>query len=98
MLSLYNSLDIDELQTRISQLDLVEKLSVRPDDLSEHMTARVYPELDGTNNALLTFYFTCLARCTTPLQGGLTADGHVKLLKKLKSVAAGQFFFLQFLA
>ncbi|XP_052794949.1 NBAS subunit of NRZ tethering complex-like [Mya arenaria] len=82
-------LDIEELQTRVTKLGLVEALSGRPADFCNHMTTRVYPDLEGTDHALLTYYYTTMQKCDSPLQGGLTADGHVKLLKKLKSVAAG---------
>ncbi|KAH3741593.1 hypothetical protein DPMN_048318 [Dreissena polymorpha] len=85
----FNSLSLEELQERVTKLQLIESLSLQPAAFSEHMGLRVYPELDGTDHARMLYYFSTLLKCEGPLQGGITADGHVKLLKKLKPVAAG---------
>ncbi|XP_052240269.1 NBAS subunit of NRZ tethering complex-like isoform X2 [Dreissena polymorpha] len=84
-----SSLSLEELQERVTKLQLIESLSLQPAAFSEHMGLRVYPELDGTDHARMLYYFSTLLKCEGPLQGGITADGHVKLLKKLKPVAAG---------
>lgn len=87
----YFRLSIDDLQSRISQLDILETLQSQPDKFCDHMNTYVYPGLDGKDHQMLIYYYQTMQPCKQSLQGGLTADSHVKLLKKLKPVAAGQF-------
>lgn len=82
-------LSVEELQTRLNKLNIVDVLRSRPDDLCERMSTYVYPSLDGTDHQRLLFYYTTMQGCEKSLEGGLSADSHVKLLKKLKSVAGG---------
>lgn len=82
-------LSIEEVQTRVNKLGILETLQSEPDKFCGHMTTYVYPSLDGTDHLMLTYYYQTMQPCTQPLQGELTADSHVKLLKKLKSVAEG---------
>ena len=77
------------MQARVTKLNILEVLRSKPDDFCERMNTYVYPSLEGTDHQMLLFYYSTMQGCDMVLQGGLTADSHVKLLKKLKSVTAG---------
>jgi len=85
-------LEIDELQTRVNKLGVLETLQSEPEKFCDHMTTYVYPSLEGTNHAMLVYYYYTMQPCKQVLQGGQTADCHVKLLKKLKAVAVGKWY------
>ncbi|XP_053405478.1 NBAS subunit of NRZ tethering complex-like [Mercenaria mercenaria] len=84
-----SGLSVEELQARVDKLNIIEVLRSRPDEFCERMNTYVYPSLDGTDHQMLLFYYSTMQGCEKVLQGRLTADNHVKLLKRLKSVASG---------
>lgn len=85
------SLAIEEIEERVKNKNIVPTLISQPEEFAERMRTSIYPDLDGTDHTTLIYYFTLLAGVGDVKQGGITADNHLKLLKKLKGVAIGKF-------
>ncbi|VDI84096.1 neuroblastoma-amplified sequence, partial [Mytilus galloprovincialis] len=83
------SLAIEEIEERVKKKNIVPTLISQPEEFAERMMTSIYPDLDGTDHTTLIYYFTLLAGVGDVKQGGITADNHLKLLKKLKGVAIG---------
>ena len=63
----------------------------QPQELADRMKTRIYPDLDGTDHMILIYYFTLLSGVKDVNQGGITAENHLKLLRKIKGVAEGKY-------
>ncbi|CAG2205931.1 NBAS [Mytilus edulis] len=82
-----SGLAIEEIEERVKNKNIVPTLISQPEEFAERMRTSIYPDLDGTDHTTLIYYFTLLAGVGDVKQGGITADNHLKLLKKLKGVA-----------
>ncbi|XP_065652198.1 NBAS subunit of NRZ tethering complex isoform X2 [Hydra vulgaris] len=72
----------------LNKWDVEEVLKGHNEDVLVRFQKYIYPEIDGSDhNKLLLFYVFAL-NCTSPaqvLEGNLTLNDHVKLLKKIKA-------------
>ncbi|XP_076101260.1 NBAS subunit of NRZ tethering complex-like [Mytilus galloprovincialis] len=84
-----SGLAIEEIEERVNNKNIVPTLISQPEEFAERMRTSIYPDLDGTDHTTLIYYFTLLAGVGDVKQGGITADNHLKLLKKIKGVAIG---------
>ncbi|KAM9062350.1 NBAS subunit of NRZ tethering complex [Sarcophilus harrisii] len=86
-----SSLSTAEIEGRAQDLGLFETLKTEPELFHERMAKYVYPGIGGTDHERLLYFFSLLAACGCPAFGrpALAPDIHVRLLKKLKVVAAG---------
>ncbi|CAL1537532.1 unnamed protein product [Lymnaea stagnalis] len=80
-----SGLSMEELQTRVSKLDIVTTLKERNSDFTERMMTRVYPTLAGADMRGLAYFFSLLEGVQEKVLCGLSASEHSALLKKLKS-------------
>lgn len=88
------SLTTKEIETRSASLGLFQTLKTEPQAFYTHMSKYVYPGIAGVDLQRLLYYYTLLESClcTDYLPSStMTPDTHVKLLKKLKAVASGEF-------
>ncbi|KAL4228277.1 hypothetical protein ACF0H5_013708 [Mactra antiquata] len=83
-----SGLSVDEIQSRVSKLNILEVLQSKAEKFCERMTTYVYPSIEGTNHQMLMYYYSTMSACDIKLQGNITADSHIKLLKKLRSIAS----------
>ena len=73
----------------MTSLDILPTLKSKPEEFCKRLQAYIYPTLEGCDHARLLYYYTILTGCGITLEGGLTADAHVKLLKRVKTVLPG---------
>lgn len=87
------SLSTKDIEGRMEALGLFETLKSDPESFYTHMTKYVYPSIAGIDQLRILFYFTLLENCSCANyfpQSAMKPDTHIKLLKKLKAVAAGE--------
>ncbi|XP_069137324.1 NBAS subunit of NRZ tethering complex-like [Argopecten irradians] len=82
-------LQTEEIEDRVGRMGIVSVLKERSGDFVGKMSTYVYPSVEGTDHSRLLYYYTLMLGIDTPLAGTLTADSHVKLLKKIKFSAEG---------
>ncbi|KAK3595169.1 hypothetical protein CHS0354_002768 [Potamilus streckersoni] len=82
-----SGLSTEEINTRLANKEILSMLKSQPSGLCQRMSTYVYPIIAGTNHAQLIYYYTLLIGCDEALEGGLNADAHVKLLKRIKPIA-----------
>jgi hypothetical protein len=83
-------LSIEEVEERVKNKNIMSTLVSQPQELADRMKTRIYPDLDGNDHMTLIYYFTLLSGVKDVNQGGITAENHLKLLKKIKGVAEGK--------
>ncbi|XP_077593113.1 NBAS subunit of NRZ tethering complex isoform X2 [Stigmatopora nigra] len=87
-----SGLSIKEVESRSQSLGLLTSLKSDPRAFHEHMSKYVLPGVEGGDLERLLYYYTLLdaAGCRAQAPPGAIPPGdHVKLLKKLRAVAAG---------
>ncbi|KAL3866901.1 hypothetical protein ACJMK2_044151 [Sinanodonta woodiana] len=84
-----SGLSTEEINTRLANKEILSVLKSQPSEFCQRMSTYVYPIIAGTNLAQLMYYYTLLIGCDEALEGGLNADAHVKLLKRIKPIAPG---------
>ncbi|XP_021365609.1 neuroblastoma-amplified sequence-like [Mizuhopecten yessoensis] len=84
-----SQLKTEEIEDRVGRMGILSVLKERNENFVTKMTTYVYPSVEGTDQARLLYYYTLMSGIDTPLAGSLTADAHVKLLKKTKFSAEG---------
>ena len=84
-------LSTEEVEARVSSLDILPTLKSQPEEFCKRLQTYIYPTLEGGDHTRLLYYYSVLSGCDVPLDGGLTADAHVKLLKRVKTVMPGKF-------
>lgn len=91
-LALPFSLSTADIGERAQALHLLETLRTDPEAFHRHMAKYIYPSIGGRDHERLLYYFTLLDSCGCTDQGdsALKPETHVRLLKKLKVVAAGR--------
>ncbi|XP_033750641.1 neuroblastoma-amplified sequence-like [Pecten maximus] len=82
-------LTTEEIEDRVGRMGILAVLKERGGDFVGKMSTYVYPSVEGTDHARLLYYYTLMSGIDTPLAGTLTADTHVKLLKKIKFSSEG---------
>ena len=88
-------LSTDEIKQRISGLRILPQLTGSGESASAETSARfvdqmykkVYPLISGMDHDRLIYFYSLLADCENVSEN--SAQNHVRLLKKLKSTAAG---------
>lgn len=85
----FTRLSVEDIEERVKAKKILPTLVSRPEQFAERMRTYVYPYLDGTDHMTLIYYFTLLTGVGEADHGGITADSHLKLLKKIKGVAEG---------
>ena len=83
-------LSTEEVESRVSKLDILPTLKSQPGEFCTRLQTYIYPTLEGRDHARLLYYYSIQSGCDVPLEGGLTADAHVKLLKRVKTVMPGK--------
>ncbi|XP_006880730.1 PREDICTED: neuroblastoma-amplified sequence-like [Elephantulus edwardii] len=80
-----------EIESRAQALHLFETLKTDPEAFHRHMVKYIYPTIGGLDHERLLYYFTLLESCgcTDFEKSAIKPDTHIRLLKKLKVVAAG---------
>lgn len=88
------SLSTKEIESRSDFLGLFETLKRDPQAFYTHMTKYVLPTVEGSDLARLLYYYTLLdaAGCEPFITAAIKPESHVKLLKKLRAVAAGNIY------
>ncbi|XP_015206508.2 NBAS subunit of NRZ tethering complex isoform X1 [Lepisosteus oculatus] len=86
-----SGLSTKEIESRTETLGLLDTLKTNPEAFYEHMTKYVYPSIEGTDLLRFLYYFSLLESCGCSdfVKTTIKLDVHIKLLKKLKAVAAG---------
>ncbi|XP_063110384.1 NBAS subunit of NRZ tethering complex isoform X3 [Cavia porcellus] len=86
-----SGLSTADIGERAQALHLLETLRTDPEAFHRHMAKYIYPSIGGRDHERLLYYFTLLDSCGCTDQGdsALKPETHVRLLKKLKVVAAG---------
>lgn len=86
-----SGLSTKEIESRSDFLGLFETLKRDPQAFYTHMTKYVLPTVEGSDQARLLYYYTLLdaAGCEPFVTAAIKPESHVKLLKKLRAVAAG---------
>lgn len=86
------SLSTKEIECRSDSLGLFDTLKRDPRAFYTHMTKYVLPTVEGSDQARLLYYYTLLdaAGCEPFVTAAIKPESHVKLLKKLRAVAAGK--------
>jgi hypothetical protein len=93
------SLSTDEIEKHVQEIGILSELTSNEmqsaaDNFVTRMYSNVYPLISGTDHERLLYYYTLLADCTVK-DDAITPQTHIRLLKKLKSAAAGKMkFFL----
>ena len=82
---MFNRLPQAEIETRISQRDLLTTLTSRPDDFYQQMQKSVYPLLSGINHTQLFFYYNLFDKCDIN-----EVKEHRKLLKTITNSLPGR--------
>lgn len=88
------SLSTKDIESRTETLGLLQTLKADPEAFYTHMTKYVYRSIAGTDQLRLLFYFTLLENCGCAdcfPASAMKPDTHLKLLKKLKAVAGGEW-------
>jgi len=88
-------LSTDEIKQRISGLGILPQLTGSGESASaktstrfvDQMYKKVYPLISGMDHDRLIYFYSLLADCENASEN--SAQNHVRLLKKLKSTAAG---------
>ena len=88
-------LETDEIQRRVQRENLLSTLTTRPTDFHARMDKYVYPTIEGTQHESLIHYYTLLDGCDSGQEHGdhVSPSAHVKLLRKIKTVASGECWF-----
>ena len=89
------SLSTEDIQARMAELDVLDTLTSDPTQFTARMHSDVYPTIAGTDHARLVYYYSLLEGCQVEGTVPVTADTHVKLLKKISAVAEGQYLLKQ---
>ncbi|XP_053565639.1 NBAS subunit of NRZ tethering complex isoform X2 [Bombina bombina] len=86
-----SGLSTEEIEGRAQNLGLFDTLKSNPASFYEHMTKYVYPTIEGKDLQRLMYYYTLLENCGCSqfVKRVIKPDSHIKLLKKLKTVAPG---------
>uniref|UniRef100_A0A674NUU7 NBAS subunit of NRZ tethering complex n=1 Tax=Takifugu rubripes TaxID=31033 RepID=A0A674NUU7_TAKRU len=84
-------LSTKEIESRSESLSLFDTLKFDPQAFYSHMTKYVLPSVAGNDHSRLLYYYTLLeaAGCEPYVTTAIKPESHVKLLKKLRAVAAG---------
>ena len=85
----------DQIKERISRLGILPELTGTGESASAEISTKfiakmhknVYPLISGIDHDRLVYFYSLLADCQEASDS--SAQNHVKLLKKLKSTAAG---------
>ena len=87
------SMSTDLIRERITRLGILPELTGGIGELAEvsarfirRMYKNVYPLISGLDHDRLVYFYSLLADCET---SDNSSQNHIKLLKKLKSAAAG---------
>ncbi|KAK2171518.1 hypothetical protein NP493_1055g01018 [Ridgeia piscesae] len=85
-----SGLSTDEIDTRIKQENLLPTLTSCPEEFHARMNKYIYPSIAGTDHEALVHYFSLLDSCPLEPQdtGSVPPITHVKLLRKIKTVAS----------
>ena len=86
----YFSLTLEEIEKRVTHLDILRTLKSKPEDFYSRMSTYVFPGLAGTDHEMLLYYYSLLEGCPVP-QGEAEPQQHVKLLRKISGIASGGF-------
>ena len=90
-------LSTEELKERISGLNLLDTLRQQPQAFCSQLYSHVYPSVAGSDHPRLLYLFTLLeGQDKENLLCGLSATEHIKLLKKLRSLAPSIATFIVF--
>lgn len=84
------SLSTKQIQEQVNKLEMMSALLRDPSKVAERMQSSVYVTIDGTKHARMIYYYMLLEQCEEKdgsLKGQLSAQAHLKLLKKIKSAA-----------
>ncbi|XP_056150441.1 LOW QUALITY PROTEIN: NBAS subunit of NRZ tethering complex [Lampris incognitus] len=86
-----SGLSIKDIESRSESLGLFETLKNDPQAFYIHMTKYVLPSVEGTDLGRLLSYYTLLeaAGCEPYVTDFIKPGSHVKLLKKLRTIANG---------
>uniref|UniRef100_A0A674N5V0 NBAS subunit of NRZ tethering complex n=1 Tax=Takifugu rubripes TaxID=31033 RepID=A0A674N5V0_TAKRU len=86
-----SGLSTKEIESRSESLSLFDTLKFDPQAFYSHMTKYVLPSVAGNDHSRLLYYYTLLeaAGCEPYVTTAIKPESHVKLLKKLRAVAAG---------
>uniref|UniRef100_G3PAX7 NBAS subunit of NRZ tethering complex n=1 Tax=Gasterosteus aculeatus aculeatus TaxID=481459 RepID=G3PAX7_GASAC len=86
-----SGLSTDAIESRSKSLGLFDTLKRDPEAFYGHMTKYVLPTVEGSDQGRLLYYYTLLeaAGCEPYVTTTIKPDSHVKLLKKLRTVANG---------
>lgn len=84
-----SGLAIEEVEERVTLKNIIPTLVTQPQEFVQRMKTYVYPNLVGTDHMTLIYYFTLLTGLGEVDHGGISAESHLKLLKKIKGVAEG---------
>ncbi|KAK7477823.1 hypothetical protein BaRGS_00030901 [Batillaria attramentaria] len=84
-----SGLSTEELRERISRLNILDTLKQQPSEFCSRLYTHVYPTVAGSDHARLLYLFGLLEGLDKERHlCGLPATEHIKLLKKLKPLAA----------
>ncbi|KAM8832299.1 NBAS subunit of NRZ tethering complex isoform 1-T1 [Spinachia spinachia] len=86
-----SGLSTNDIESRSESLGLFDTLKHDPEAFYGHMTKYVLPTVEGSDQGRLLYYYTLLeaAGCEPYVTTIIKPDSHVKLLKKLRTVASG---------
>lgn len=91
---IYFRLIIEAVEERVGKMNILPVLTSNMSEFATRMHTYVYPTIADNDHDSLTFYYKLLCGCEgMPINGGLSPDAHVKLLKKIKPVAEGTTLF-----
>jgi len=90
-----SSISTDQIKERISSLGILPELTGTGESASAEISTKfvaqmhksVYPLISGVDHDRLVYFYSLLADCQEASDG--SAQNHIRLLKKLKSTAAG---------
>ncbi len=73
----------------MNKRNILPTLKRKPEQFHARMQQYVYPGLEGTNHGQLIYYYSLLQGCGD--SDHVTPDAHLRLLKKIKPAAPGEF-------
>lgn len=90
--SFSSSLSTKDIESRSETLGLFATLKSDPQAFYQHMSKYVLPSVEGTDLGRLLYYYSLLdaAGCQPFISAAIKPEAHVRLLKKLRAVAAGK--------
>ncbi|KAL3201601.1 hypothetical protein MRX96_012628 [Rhipicephalus microplus] len=79
--------DMADIEQRLLTGGMLEVLASNPESLREKLLSRIYPSLNGSDHALMKFFYKLLEKCGQAFTDdlGLRPSDHLKLLERLRS-------------